>query len=227
MPSSERHRELLERLRGRQPTHANGRRLRVLLVNGDARVRSHVAKTMGPTAEVHAAASVDEARRALLDASHSPFDLVIVERPRDDRPFVDRTPDARRTSPAPTARRHASRLTSRRSLPDARIEHLLVYIAEHLDQPLTLEGLAGIASVSPSHLSRTFHRVVGVPLRTYVRILRLERATALLRTSPDLSLTTVAIEAGFYDLPHFDKIFRKQFGISPSELKRRHHVVRL
>jgi AraC-like DNA-binding protein len=31
----------------------------------------------------------------------------------------------------------------------------------------------------------------------------------------------VALEAGFYDLPHFDKVFRERYGVSPSEFLRR------
>ena len=101
-----------------------------------------------------------------------------------------------------------------------RIGSLLAYINEHLHEPVTLGMLAGLVSVSPSQLSRTFTRTMGMPFRAYVRALRLERATCLLRTAPALSLTTVAMEAGFYDLPHFDKSVRARFGVAPSELKR-------
>ena len=48
--------------------------------------------------------------------------------------------------------------------------------------------------------------IPGLPLRGYVRELRLERAHALL-LGGNLSSTAVAVESGFYDLPHFDKAF--------------------
>jgi len=54
-----------------------------------------------------------------------------------------------------------------------------------------------------------------------VRNLRLERAQQMLARSPEISLTEVALEAGFYDLPHFDKAFRERYGVSPSEFLRR------
>ena len=58
-------------------------------------------------------------------------------------------------------------------------------------------------------------------LRDYVRDLRLKRAYRLLVTAK-LSLTSIAVESGFYDLPHFDKAFRHRFGISPHEFRTRY-----
>jgi transcriptional regulator GlxA family with amidase domain len=36
------------------------------------------------------------------------------------------------------------------------------------------------------------------------------------------SLTDIAIETGFYDLPHFDKVFRRRIGLSPWEYRSRY-----
>jgi transcriptional regulator GlxA family with amidase domain len=47
---------------------------------------------------------------------------------------------------------------------------------------------------------------------------RLARAHELLSTS--LSLTVIALECGFYDLPHLDKAFRSRLGMSPQEFRR-------
>jgi transcriptional regulator GlxA family with amidase domain len=88
------------------------------------------------------------------------------------------------------------------------------------EQP-TVPTLARMAAMSPSHFSRTFRAVSGMAFRTYVRDLRLKRAHALLLGS-DLSLTAVAIESGFYDLPHFDKAFRRRLGGSPHAFRRRY-----
>jgi len=70
-----------------------------------------------------------------------------------------------------------------------------------------------MASKSRSHFSHLFHAVLGMPLREYVRTVRLERAYRLLLTTP-LSLTAIAAEAGFYDLPHLDKAFRHRLGMT-------------
>jgi AraC-like DNA-binding protein len=81
-----------------------------------------------------------------------------------------------------------------------------------------LAALAAMAAMSRSHFSRTFHAVAGISLRDYVRDLRLKRAQELMRASR-LSLSTIATEAGFYDLPHFNKAFRHRFGMSPTQFR--------
>jgi AraC-like DNA-binding protein len=90
------------------------------------------------------------------------------------------------------------------------------------DMP-ALGELAAMVHMSRSHFSRTFHAVAGMTLRDYVRDLRLRHAEHLLRTSTR-SLTYVASEAGFYDLPHLDKAFRQRLGISPRMFRARYAV---
>jgi AraC-like DNA-binding protein len=91
-----------------------------------------------------------------------------------------------------------------------------------IDMP-PLSELARLANMSRSHFSRTFHTVAGMTLRDYVRDLRLKRAEHLLRTS-DKSLTYIATESGFYDLPHLDKAFRHRLGVSPRMFRVRHEA---
>ena len=91
-----------------------------------------------------------------------------------------------------------------------------------LEQAITsvpaLASLAARANMSRSHFSRTFHAVAGIPLRDYVRDLRLKHAQELMRGSR-LSLTSIATASGFYDLPHFNKAFRHRFGMSPTQFR--------
>ena len=60
-----------------------------------------------------------------------------------------------------------------------------------------------------------------MPLREYVRTVRLERAHRLLLTT-SLSLSAISAEAGFYDLPHLDKASRHRLGMTPRDFRRRH-----
>jgi transcriptional regulator GlxA family with amidase domain len=125
-------------------------------------------------------------------------------------------------------RASVTRLTVRASLTvkadpplPASISRVLAFLADHCGETLRLETLSEVAGVSAWHLSRTFHHSVGVPMRTYIRDLRLDRAQEMLASSPRASLTDVALDAGFYDLPHFDKAFRARYGLSPSEFRRK------
>jgi AraC-like DNA-binding protein/CheY-like chemotaxis protein len=96
------------------------------------------------------------------------------------------------------------------------------FLGEHVGENLTLGELAAMATMSRSHFSHTFHAVLGMSLRDYVRDLRLERAHLLLLASR-ISLTAIAAESGFYDLPHLDKAFRHRLGMSPLEFRHRYN----
>jgi AraC-like DNA-binding protein len=103
----------------------------------------------------------------------------------------------------------------------AAIRRTLDFLEGHVTDVPALRELAVMAAMSRSHFSRTFHAVVGMPLRDYVRDLRLKRAHELL-LSARLSLTSIAAESGFYDLPHFDKAFRHRLGLSPQQFRARY-----
>ena len=113
---------------------------------------------------------------------------------------------ARRNAPVPTAGRVAA------------IKETFTVLERAITDVPALASLAALAAMSRSHFSRTFHAVAGICLRDYVRDLRLKRSLELMRTS-HLSLTAIATEAGFYDLPHFNKAFRHRFDMSPTQFR--------
>jgi AraC-like DNA-binding protein len=125
---------------------------------------------------------------------------------------------------ARVARRHGTPVPSIGSV--ATMRRVFAFLDEHAGETPSLRDLAGMTQMSRSHFSRTFHSVAGMPLRGYVRELRLKRAHELL-VSGKLSLTAVAVESGFYDLPHFDKAFRRRLGTSPRAFRAYHaHATR-
>jgi AraC-like DNA-binding protein len=245
---------------------AGKRRLRVLVVEDDERVRTLLADMLESVAEAHTVASVAEAGQVIVGAPAGHFDLVVVDclfadadgtpgplgielmgaihtqhpalpilaiTGADDsaaligaafengagdllrKPFgVD---DFRASVERLTVRRPSHRAPPRTQEAVARV---LTFLAEHVGEPVALDDLARLAAMSRFHLSRSFRSTVGMSLRVYVRNLRLERAQQMLTRSPQTSLTQVALDAGFYDLPHFDKAFRGRYGISPSEFRK-------
>ena len=88
------------------------------------------------------------------------------------------------------------------------------YVNAALAQPFKLQEVARAAALSVSAASRIFHREFGLPLRVYVRRLRLR--TALARIAEYHDLSQVALELGFFDHAHFTRAFRLEFGITPS-----------
>lgn len=89
------------------------------------------------------------------------------------------------------------------------------YLSSTLARSLSLADVAQAAALSPHTASRVFHREAGLPLRTYVRRIRLR--TALARIADRNNLSQVALELGFFDHAHFTNAFRAEFGMTPSQ----------
>lgn len=95
-----------------------------------------------------------------------------------------------------------------------RVLRVIDHIGDHLDEPLDLETLAGVASFSAYHFHRVFRSMVGETLADYIRRRRLEAAGQALRRGE--SVLTVALDAG-YDSPEaFARAFKAHYGLPPS-----------
>ncbi|HEY6001571.1 MAG TPA: AraC family transcriptional regulator [Anaeromyxobacter sp.] len=87
----------------------------------------------------------------------------------------------------------------------------------------SLAALAQIAGLSPGRFMHAFTESVGIPLRPYLRWLKLERASAALAAGASLGEATYG--AGFADAAHMSRTFVRMFGVSPSEVQRRSQSV--
>jgi AraC family transcriptional regulator len=102
-----------------------------------------------------------------------------------------------------------------------RLRRIVDYVDSHLGEELTLDILAGIACLSPHHLSRSFHRATGLGLHRYVVQRRVDRAKRLVLES-DLSMAEIAWTVGFGSQAAFTKHFHQKVGQSPARLRRAH-----
>ncbi|MDG2539537.1 AraC family transcriptional regulator [Dyella jiangningensis] len=94
------------------------------------------------------------------------------------------------------------------------------------DDPLatpTLQELALLAGVHPSHLARSFQRAQGSTIGDYQRGLRIELARQALGDTRR-SIADVAALAGFSDQSHFARVFKRVTGDTPRDY--RHKVQR-
>src|SRR5215813_224250 len=103
------------------------------------------------------------------------------------------------------------------------ILRVLVHVQRHLDEPLALEELARLACLSPHHFHHVFTGMLGEPLASHVRRLRLERAASRLKLT-DVAIIQIALEAGYETHEAFSRAFRKNFGLSPVQFRRRNGV---
>src|SRR2546429_4582661 len=89
---------------------------------------------------------------------------------------------------------------------------------ERLDDPPSLQDMAGMACLSPHHFTHVFHRITGICPREFLAALRLESAKRLLLTTTR-SVTEVCFDVGYSSLGSFTKRFTRLVGISPSHLR--------
>lgn len=95
------------------------------------------------------------------------------------------------------------------------------YIDQHLCENLTLAKLANIAGVSPNYFSHIFKQLNGITLWEYITAKRIEKASRLLRLKDcTLTMLDIALDCGFNNTVNFNKAFKKQKGITPSELRK-------
>ena len=95
------------------------------------------------------------------------------------------------------------------------IQRAMGLIQQRYWDQFSLSALARQVGMSKYHLSHRFREVLGVTFRDYLLRVRLERAKALLAAG-HVSITEVAQNVGFGDLPRFDKVFKRYTGFTPS-----------
>ena len=78
----------------------------------------------------------------------------------------------------------------------------------------TLEELARIAHLSRSTFLRRFKSITGGTPAEYVTDLRVSAAKSML-VDTAISISDIAITVGFYDSPHFSRVFKSKTGLSP------------
>lgn len=99
-----------------------------------------------------------------------------------------------------------------------RLERVLEHIQQNFDQPLKLENLAGLANMSESAFSRFFHQHMGLPVSKYILLSRLTESARLLVDTRQ-SISEIAFSAGFNNLTHFNRQFKKWKNQTPSEFR--------
>ena len=103
---------------------------------------------------------------------------------------------------------------------ESRILRAAEFIRANLAQRITLGTIAALLGISRFTLSRSFRSVMHVSFRQYLLQHRIQWACLLLQRR-DRSITDIALMVGFGDLPRFDKVFKRQTGLSPSDYRKK------
>lgn len=105
------------------------------------------------------------------------------------------------------------------------LQNALTALHRAYNKPITLNQLAGYCGVTPEYLCRLFRRYLGITPWQYLERLRLRVAHYLLQET-GLSVGDVAFLAGFNDLRHFQRLFKRAYGKTPNSVRSQKRVRR-
>jgi AraC-like DNA-binding protein/ligand-binding sensor protein len=122
---------------------------------------------------------------------------------------------------------HLSLVTNELMLKEAATEPPAVglaraFMAEHLDEPLSLRQVAQAAHMSAFYFCKIFKASVGLTFTAYLARTRVERAKQLL-LNRQTRVSEAAFAAGFQSLSQFNRVFRRIVGESPSDYRANLH----
>jgi len=96
------------------------------------------------------------------------------------------------------------------------------FIAEHLDEELSLEQVARASGMSPFYFCKVFKHTIGLTFTNYVGRARVEKTKQLL-LDPHKRVSEAAYESGFQSLSQFNRVFRRVEGRAPSDYREKLH----
>ena len=94
------------------------------------------------------------------------------------------------------------------------------FIREHCAEEVSLGQVSSIVRMSRFYFCKRFRQTTGLSFTGFVARTRVEKAKDLL-LNPNLRVSEVAFEVGFQSLTHFNRMFKKIMGQSPSEYRGR------
>ena len=93
------------------------------------------------------------------------------------------------------------------------------YMEHHMGEAVRVADIAGAIHVSESRLQRSFHACAGTSVHEYLLSIKLRRAMEELQKGQRIG--NVAEICGFANRNHFSYCFKKEFGINPSQVKKK------
>lgn len=94
------------------------------------------------------------------------------------------------------------------------------YIDEHLSENIRKEDLTDLMHLNEDYMTRLFKKETGMSIKAYIIQRKMIAARELLQTT-SLSVSSVAIQMGYSNFSHFAASYKKEFGITPAEEKKR------
>jgi AraC-like DNA-binding protein len=111
---------------------------------------------------------------------------------------------------------------------DDRVNKIIAYIQKNFfQQNITPQTFADFVFLSPSRLASLFKQQTGSSLSKYLLWTRLREAIYLSLADKNRTITDIAYDTGFYDLPQLNKYMYEMFGVPPKALKQNSDLIQV
>lgn len=99
------------------------------------------------------------------------------------------------------------------------VHRMLSYISKKYREEITLESMARELGYEMHYLSRVFSKCVGINLRRYINLYRIDAAKERLTDSEE-NIASIALESGFQSIRNFNRVFYSFVGVTPLEYRK-------
>lgn len=100
------------------------------------------------------------------------------------------------------------------------IQNIKNFIEENLNLDIPVSQLAQMFGYNEKYLGRLFKAKTGVSITEYINQRRTQKIIPLIKNT-DIPITEISLRAGFNNVTYFNKVFKRQTGITPTEIRKK------
>ncbi|MFI3237152.1 MAG: AraC family transcriptional regulator [Lachnospiraceae bacterium] len=100
------------------------------------------------------------------------------------------------------------------------VGQIVNYFEDHYNEKVSLDRIAENMYLSPFYISKIFKSEIGEAPIAHLINIRLEKARELLEKDETLTVQKIAVQVGYEDAYYFSRLFKKKYGMSPSQLRK-------
>lgn len=116
---------------------------------------------------------------------------------------------------------HVNNMTALNKLDKEFLHKFIDYVYAHMNNGMvTVESVAADLCMTPKQLRSKTVAITGENPSAYIQKIRLEKAQRMLKVKPDMSIGEIALKCGFEDFAYFSRVFKKKYGVMPSQYRR-------
>ncbi|MEN6314374.1 MAG: response regulator [Clostridiaceae bacterium] len=98
------------------------------------------------------------------------------------------------------------------------IRSIIQFINNNYSKKITINMISKYANLNESYICRLFKNETGKSIMSYINEVRMDKAAALIK-GKDMPIKNIACQVGIDDQFYFNKVFRKYFGVSPTDFR--------